>query len=188
MAIEFRTGFFGFNREDVLGYVQKKDAQIKELTADFQEEIDDLSTKLAELGQAFREVSEQNTALNEENRVMREKLTVLEGKEEEIDRMSAKIGKLYLVSQSSAKSIVDKAEENARLAAEETERNLDNIEATQAQIGAITGQIVAASKNFVAELDDLNRSLASAKRKVAENTDETVRISEEFSDVYERLT
>ncbi len=188
MAVQFRSSFLGFNRDDVLEYVHKKDADMKLLSASMNDKIKALEAELASLKADFGEALKSNRELSDKNGELSRELSVYKEKEEEIDSLSRKIGKLYLVSKSSAKSIVDRAEENAAEIREQAEIRMNHIAETEDSLHEITKQIVAASEKYVGELSAIENSLAEAKVKISERDAERVRISEEFADIYEKLS
>lgn len=188
MAVEFRTGFFGFNRDDVLEYVHKKDAEMKMLSASMNDKLKALEDELSSLKADFNEAVKNNAELSAENSRLTAELGDFREKAQEIDSLSRKIGKLYLVSKSSAKSIVDRAEEKADVINEQAELRLHSIERTEESLHEITKQIVSASEKYVSELNSLGSSLANAKKKVAAQDSERVQISEEFAEIYEKLS
>lgn len=188
MAAQFRSSFLGFNRDDVLDYVHKKDAELKTLSASMEEKIKALEKELTSLKADFNEAVKNNSELSSENSRLVSELEEFRAKSEEIDSLSRKIGKLYLVSKSSAKSIVERAEENAEIISEQAAIRLQNIEQTEESLHSITRQIVSASEKYVSELSSLGASLAEAKEKVSDKDAERIRISEEFADIYEKLS
>ncbi len=187
MAVSFRSGLFGFNRDDVLEYVHKKDAESKALTAHYREKIDALEGELADLRAEFSEALKNNAELTAENAVILEELTLLRAKAEEVDSLAKKIGRLYLISKSSAKGIVEKAEENAEAITEQANVHLQSIEQAEESLHALAVRIVSASDAYVSELNSITAAFNEAKVKVSERDAERIRISEEFSEIYEKL-
>lgn len=188
MAVEFRTSFLGFNRDDVLDYIHKKDADMKILSASLKDKIKSLEEELSSIKTDFSEALKNNAELSEKNEELTAKINEFEAKKDEIESLSRKIGKLYLVSKSSAKSIVDRAEETASIINEQAQIRLKNITETEDSLHEITKQIVSASEKYVSELSIIENSLAEAKVKVSERDAERVRISEEFAEIYEKLS
>ena len=125
--------------------------------------------------------------LSQENTLLKAQVEEYNKKEKEIDTMSTNIGKLYLVSKASAKSIVDKSEESAMLVSEQNENQLNNIDEAQTSLKSIAENILSASRNFVTRLDEFQTSLNSVKDKVNENTTKNIKISEEFAEIYAKL-
>lgn len=187
MAVEFRTGVFGFNRNDVLEYIHKKDADMKIQSAEYKNKIKALEEELTSLKAQFSDAVKNNAELSAENASLTATVQGYKAREDEIESLSRKIGKLYLVSKSSAKSIVDRAEENAEIITTQANIRLQNIEQTEQSLHDITRQIVSASQQYVKELNTIETSLSEAKQIISENNAEKVRISEEFSDIYQKL-
>ncbi len=188
MAFQFRSSFLGFNRDDVLDYVHKKDADMKALSTSLNNKIKALESELASAKSDLCDAIRANSDLSAENTELSAELDSYKQREEEIESLSRKIGKLYLISKSSAKSIVDRAEENAAIINEQARIRMNSITETEDSLHEITKQIVAASEKYVGELNTLESSLAEAKAKVSERDAERVRISEEFADIYEKLS
>ena len=188
MSIEFRNSFLGFNKDDVLSYVHLKDCELKNLSNNLNARIDELQKQLEDL--KAEHLSALNTvgALTRENTGLKEKVDEYDKKATELETMSANIGKLYLVSKATAKSIVDKSEENSAIVAQQTEKQLKNIDDTQASLKNIAENILSASKNFVSRLDELQFALHEAKGKVNDNTSESTKVSEEFAELYAKLS
>ena len=105
----------------------------------------------------------------------------------EIDAMSAKIGKLYLVSRSTAKTVVDDAQASAQIVDAQTDKSLQNIESTQASLKELAEEILSASQGFVSRIGEFNRTLEDAKSKVDENKSNSMSVSEEFAELYAKL-
>ena len=187
VAIEFRNGLFGFNKTDVLNYVHKKDAEFKELSSTLNGEIKTLKTDLKELRAEHDNALAVIASITAEKEALKAKVEEYDRKSREIDDLSAKIGKLYLVSKSSAKNIVSKAEENSNMITAETDKNLANLETTQASLKEIAEEILTASQSFVDKLDALQGSLTAAKFKVSENKAASEVISDEFAEIYAKL-
>ncbi len=187
MAIEFRNSLLGFNKDDVLSYVHMKDSEFKALSNMLNDRIDELQKQLASLKEEHLSALGTIGSLTHENDVLKIKVNEYDRKVEEIDSVSAKIGKLYLVSKSTAKTIVDKAEESSEAVSSQTEKSLNSIEDTQASLKEIAESILSASQSFVSRLDELQTSLADVKSRVGANTSDSTRISEEFAELYAKL-
>ncbi len=187
MAIEFRNSLIGFNKDDVLSYVHMKDSELKALSNSLGNRIDELQKQLDALKEEHLSALGTIGSLTRENDVLKIKVSEYDQKVEEIDAVSAKIGKLYLVSKSTAKTIVDKAEESSEAVTTQTEKNLSSIEDTQASLKEIAESILSASQSFVSRLDELQNSLTDVKSKVGNNSSDSMKISEEFAELYAKL-
>lgn len=187
MSIEFRSALFGFNKDDVLSYVHMKDHELKALSAELGARIDQLQKQLDALRDEHLSALGTIGNLTHENDLLKIKAAEYDKKREELDTMSTKIGKLYLVSKSTAKTIVDKAEESSSAVAAQTEKSLESIENTQLSLKDIAEDILAASQSFVSQLDSLQTSLTEVKNKVSDNSGTAAHISEEFAELYAKL-
>ena len=187
MAIEFRTGFLGFNKDDVLNYVHLKDRELKVLSSELNAKIKELEERLEVLKKEHLSDISIIDKLTKENSKLNIKVAEYDSKTAEIDAMSAKIGKLYLVSRSTAKTVVDEAQANAQIAEAQAEKSLQNIESTQASLKELAEEILSASQGFVSRIGEFNRSLEDAKSKVDENKSNSSAISEEFAELYAKL-
>ena len=187
MAIEFRNGLFGFNKNDVLNYVHKKDTEFKELSSKFSSEKKKLNEELDALREEHNNALAVIGSLTAEKDALKAKVEEYDRKSREIDDLSTKIGKLYLVSKSSAKNIVTRAEQNSDMVTNETDKSLENLEITQASLKEIAEDILNASQNFVDKLDALQESLTETKIKVNENKAASNVISDEFAELYAKL-
>lgn len=187
MAIEFRNSLLGFNKDDVLSYVHLKDAELKNLSNKLNARIDELQKQLESLKEEHLSALGTIGALTRENDTLKEQVEEYNKKSNEIEVMSANIGKLYLVSKATAKSIVDKSEENSAIIAKQNESQLSSIDDTQASLKNIAENILSASKNFVSRLDELQSSLHDVKDKVNHNSTDSIKISEEFAELYAKL-
>jgi len=187
MPTEFRSQLFGFNREDVFKYVHKKDFEMKAAKEKATEEISALKALVSKLQCGLDEAIKQNSTLSEDNKVMRERLDEFEAQIDSLNTTAEKIGKLYLVSKTSAKTIVDKAHESYVAIGNETSKNLENITVTQNALAEIKQNLISSTDEFVKELDILNQSLLDAKDKLESNSNEQVKISAEFAEIYQKL-
>ena len=187
MSIIFRNSFIGFNKDDVLDYVHKKDAELNSLSKNLNATISELEDEIKALNNELEALNNSYNQTVKENMDLRVKLNEFEEKTAEIENLSTKIGKLYLVSRSSAKTIGEKAEENSAVINSQVEENLSNIENANTVVNDITHKILSACESFASELSYLNTSLEEAKTKVTGNTEKTVKISAEFAEIYEKL-
>ncbi len=187
LAIEFRTGFLGFNKDDVLNYVHLKDRELKALSSELKTKIAELEARLERLKEEHLSDVSTIEKLSKENVELNIKAAEYDRKTAEIDAMSANIGKLYLVSKSTAKTIVANAEESSKAVEAQTEKSIENIETTQASLKDLAEEILSASQSFVSRIGEFNRSLESAKTKVGENKNNSATVSEEFAELYAKL-
>ena len=187
MAVEFRTGFFGFNKDDVLSYVHKKDLEFKTLSKELGAQIEQLKNQLDALNEEHNDALLTVAAISAENDLLKARADEVENKAAELENIGSKIGKLYLMSKATAKTITESAEENSAITEKQTEEHIQNIETTQETLKEIVSKVLASSEEFVKGLDLLGHSLDEAKKQIAENSEASVNISEEFAELYSKL-
>ena len=187
MSIEFRNAIFGFNKDDVLNYDHIKDSELKALSNKLNARICELNSQLEELKAEHLSALGTIGQISKENSSLKAKVDEFEQKSKEIEVIGSKIGKLYLVSKATAKTIVDKATENSEIVSAQTNKNLENIEITQSSLKEIAEEILSASKSVVSRFDELQNTLSDVKAKVNGNNNDAVQISEEFVELYEKL-
>lgn len=181
MAIGFRKSLFGFNCDDVINYVKKLHSNFAQKENDLKKSIENLSTKIDELAIERENMLKEKTEL-------KQKLAEYNAKKAEMERLSENIGKLYLVAQTNAKSIMSNAEENSRLANEEISKNITTIDETHEALRALRQSITETSENFTREVDALMQSLNVTKERITADKEADSEAKAEFSSVFEALT
>ena len=164
MAEGFRKAFLGFNCNDVIEYVKKTHTE-------FSEKEEELNLKIKNLQ---KEIEEKNNTINEKDEKIKETekaLEVYRQKEEEINRISENIGKLYIVSQANAKAITETAEENRRLAEEEITKNLDALKSAHEKLTSIIKGVTDTSVDFTDNMKSLSGELDNTINAIVENNE-----------------
>lgn len=180
MAIGFRKSLFGFNCDDVINYVKKLHNNFAQKENELKKSIENLSAKIDKLA------IERENMLNEKA-VLERKVAEYNAKSAEMERLSENIGKLYLVAQTNAKSIMNNAEENSRIANAEISKNITTIDETHEALRALRASITETSENFTREIDTLMESLGTAKEKITADNEADTKAKAEFSSVFEAL-
>lgn len=177
MATKFRNSLFGFNKDDVMSYVLKtKDtlAKNEQTINDLKSSVESLNTtvktKEDELSSAEATIAELSTQLDE-----------YKSKEAVLTRLSESIGKLYLVAQANAKTIINSAKENAKLSEDLVVHNIETAENAENDLSHIEAQIIEKTSRFTKELDELKAKLEDTKNKVKQNRT-TITQSEQILD------
>ena len=180
MAVGFKKSLFGFNRSDVMEYIERSQKTFTSKETELTEQIKKLSDEL--------ELSNENyLKLNAEKNEIAEKLADFNEKYEEIERLSENIGKLYLVAQANARAIMENSEKSAAKAIEEVNKNLSLINDTHESLDELKKNIIKASDDFVAEVDALISSLNNTKAEVEANAVLEKQAKEQFEEVYGSL-
>ncbi len=157
MALGFRKSIFGYNCEEVSEYILKTQNSHKQVISSLNENIKQIKDNLSS-------AEETNTNLQNEISDLQSQLGFYKTKYEEVKTLSENIGKLYLVAQTNAKSIIDAAD-NVRVASfEEIEENIAAITKTNDSLTEIKSRILTMSDNFVKEIENLTSSLEQIKK------------------------
>ncbi len=180
MSIGFRKSLFGFNCNDVVDYVEKTHKKFKIKSDELTQKAEELSTQLSLSKEAYDKL------LLEKNEIS-QKLDAFTQKAEEIERLSENIGKLYLVSQTSAQAIIMGAEESRELAKSEVEKNLFAIDEAHISLNALRENIVKTSDNFIKEVENMLASLDVTRNQINLNTKTCDEAVENFEAVYESI-
>lgn len=181
MAIGFRKSMFGFNRDDVMQYIEESHKSAANKQAEFENKISSLEKSLESTRNELSEVNSEKFRIEQQ-------LKEYNDKYEEIERLSQNIGKLYLVAQSNARSIMKNSAENCDIIRREVENNLESIDGTHTSLDEIKSKMLETSSEFVARLDELMSSLELARTKIGESDNENENSLGEFEALYSELT
>ena len=181
MAIGFRKSLFGYNQDDVIEYIKKLHNNFKDKEQTFKDDISALEEKINAL-------VENEDKLNAENRELNLKLNEFNAKKAEMERLSENIGKLYLVANTNAKTIMSNAEESSKLAESEINKNVSAIEETHVALNSLRDSINETAKSFNDEISALIESLENTKGKISNSALESENASNEFSALLETVS
>ncbi len=181
MSIGFRKSLFGYNQDDVIEYVKKLHSSFAEKEADFKAQISDLDKKIISLTENEKRLENEKASLNAE-------LNEFTVKQAEMERLSENIGKLYLVAQTNAKTVMTNAEESSRLTREETTKNISAIEETHFALDNLRKSINETAQNFTNEISELIKSLEEAKSRISDDAKISENKSEEFAALLEAVS
>ncbi len=173
MSVGFRKGLFGFNCDDVMQYIEKTHKEFAEKEILLNEKVDGLNETLESLNAQLEEIKEAKRAVERE-------LQQYTDKYEEIERLSQNIGKLYLVAQSNADSIMKNAEESADKSRKEIERNLYSIDAAHESFNEMKLNVMKTSADFVSRVESLMDSLGATRDLINKNSGESAVKAQEF--------
>ncbi len=181
MSIGFRKSLLGFNCNDVIEYIEKTHKTFISKEKSLNTKVEGLLTKLASS-------KAQEQLLLEQNAELSKKLDEFNAKYDEIERLSENIGKLYLVAQSNAKTIMDNSQNSAQISLAEVERNLYSIDQAHESLKELRQSIAKTSEDFVGEVNKLLSSLNETREQIAANTETAHSASEEFKAVLEAVS
>ena len=176
----FRKSFLGFNCDDVVNYIQNAQAKYNKRENELKLEIEENEKKLAEQNSRI-------DSLIEENNVLKAELEGFRSRCDEIEQLSLSIGKLYLVSQNSAKNIINYSVISSKQANDEVFKNIDCIENAHSSLEDIKENIRKTAEDFIRELDSLTASLDSTKQDLIERNENSNRSLEEFTEMFNKI-
>ncbi len=184
MAIKFRNSLFGFNKDDVLECV----VAMKSAENTLKSKIQNLEKELSEQKKLNEEISAQIKDLSSTLTVKSAELEEYHAREESLIKLGESIGKMYLVSQANAKSVLDSVNDSIKKADEIISAKIEvasKAEEDFASIRQILNEKTDMFNNEVLELQDkLYRTKISLKentqnaKESAENIEELVSVTE----------
>ena len=192
MPMVFRKSVLGFNKEDVLKYINELFDKITKLEEKSKEKEQELNNEISDLNACIDGANKNIEALIAENeRVIKvgdglrndiavrdeeiarlnSLLDVYRSKEQEINDIAEIIGKLYMVSKLNADTIIRTAHESKLESEAEVRRNIDAIEDAQRMFDDLKSSAQLSASEFRNGLDRLIASLDTAKDKLSSNDD-----------------
>ena len=180
MSVGFRKSFLGFNCDDVIEYIQNSHKKFSEKENELNQKIDSLDNTIANINTQLEEVKSAKAAVEAQ-------LKEYTDKYDEIERLSQNIGKLYLVAQANAKSIIQNSAENRDITNREVEKNLHSIDNAHEQLAALKAEIMQTSNDFVAKVDSLVTSLSTAREQVNQKNIDNRELAEQFENLFENI-
>lgn len=180
MSVGFRKSFLGFNCDDVIEYIQNSHKKFSEKENELNQKIDSLDNTISNINTQLEEVKNAKAAVEAQ-------LKEYTDKYDEIERLSQNIGKLYLVAQANAKSIMQNSAENRDITNREVEKNLHSIDNAHEQLASLKAEIMQTSNDFVAKVDSLVTSLSTAREQVNQKNIDNRELAEQFENLFENI-
>lgn len=177
MSVGFRKSLFGFNCDDVIGYIEESHKKFSEKENVLNEKIDTLDQTLANVNAQLEDVKTAKAAVEAQ-------LKEYTDKYDEIERLSQNIGKLYLVAQSNAKSIMQNSTENKDIVNREVEKNLHSIDSAHEALASLKAEIMQTSDDFVSRVDALVNSLTAAREQISAKNADNRELAEQFENLF----
>ena len=180
MSVGFRKSFLGFNCDDVIEYIQNSHKKFSEKEAELNQKIQNLDDTITTINAQLEDVKAAKAAVEAQLKEYTEK-------HDEIERLSQNIGKLYLVAQANAKSIMQNSAETRDITNREVEKNLHSIDNAHEQLAALKAEIMQTSNDFVAKVDSLVTSLSTAREQVSQKSTDNRELAEQFENLFENI-
>lgn len=180
MSVGFRKSLFGFNCDDVIEYIEQSHKKFSEKETALNEKIDTLDSTIADVNAKLDDVKAAKA-------VVEAQLKEYTDKYDEIERLSQNIGKLYLVAQANAKSIMQNSAETRDITNREVEKNLSSIDSAHEQLAALKAEIMQTSNDFVTKVDTLVTSLTTAREQISQKNTDNRELAEQFENLFENI-
>lgn len=177
MLVGFRKSLFGFNCDDVIGYIEESHKKFSEKENQLNEKIDTLDNTIATINDQLDEVKAAKA-------VVEAQLKEYTDKYDEIERLSQNIGKLYLVAQANAKSIMQNSAQTRDITNREVEKNLHSIDNAHEQLAVLKAEIMQTSDDFVSKVDTLVNSLANVREQVNQKNTDNRELAKQFENLF----
>ena len=181
MSVGFRKSLFGFNCDDVIEYIEKSQMDFSEKESNLNKKIDELDATVTGINTQLEDVKSAKAAVEAQ-------LKEYTDKYDEIERLSQNIGRLYLVAQANAKSVMQNSAENRDIANREVEKNLHSIDNAQESLESLKSEIMQTSAEFADKVDMLVSSLNTAREQIEGNNAESRKLAEQFDSVVTEIT
>lgn len=157
--VGFRTSVFGFQKSEVIEYLNETH---KEYTAKEQESLKKISDLEDKLESSKKSVAELQNRLEE----IEKEVAYYRDKEAEIEKMSVSIGTMYLVAKQNADEMISTAE---RYASEVTEHSMHQLEAANKaseQLAELKNGVSQSAEKFATDLAGLTEALNESRERL----------------------
>lgn len=185
MSVVFRKSMFGFNKDDVLNYINELFSKINAIEADFNEKNDKQKKEIIELSESLNNANQNIAKLMVENDSLLEEVQKLRSEKEKIERLSDVIGKLYLVSKLNAETITRSAKETKKKLDAEIESELKIVEEAEKRLSELKDEITLSSSEYTDKLGSITDSLNQTKQIIKKNDKQSFKSEVELNNLLE---
>lgn len=168
----FRKSIMGFNRDDVTQYIDKLEAKFISREKELNEKINSLNQINFQINHELEDSNNQLYEVINMNNKLKDELVDYKLKQAEIERLSESIGKLYLVAQANAQTIIDNAKANSAASREEVAKNIEGIENAQSNLDVLKNRLSESTAKFSDEIESIFASLNQTKQFIDEKSEE----------------
>lgn len=183
MAYSFKRELYGFNREDVLLYIQELLNKNEENEIADKSELLEMTKKANELEEALENAQKSLEEVTKENEELKAQIETLNKEKEDLEGIANDMSRMYVTSKANAQSGVQGvAIENVNLVKNEVANTLQQLEDAQKRMdlyGDNLGKIVA---NYKKNIDAMFKSLGITKVKLDKNNEKLDSIIAKMND------
>ena len=165
MIKKFRNSLLGFNREDVNKFILE--TKINDETN--KQKISELNNKIEEL---HGNISELTLLHNQTVEMLKEAEARIENfkkREDALTALSESIGRLYLVAEANAKSIMQSANDSAEMSQKVVDRNIEIASKAENELAEISELLNSKTLEYTEVINRLQLQLTDIKRKIEDN-------------------
>ncbi len=180
MSVGFRKSLFGFNSDDVMDYIAKTHNEYVQKETVLNEQIDILNSNL-------ENARIQISGILSEKNELEIKLKQYTDKYDEMERLSQNIGKLYLVAENNANSIMETAKQTKQISADEISKNMAVADSTYSTLSDLKEELTKTAAEFSAKLQSLMSSLEKTRQNIASNSILTEKKINEYNDLLKSM-
>ncbi len=143
-------------------YIEKNHNEFAAKELDFNEKIQQLDDALKSAKSQIEEIIKERDLISKELETYTEKY-------DEIERISQNIGKLYLVAESNASTVINNAKENSEISRQEVAKNILSVEDAHNALSNLNVEIIKTTTEFSNKLQSLILSLDQTKDNLSIN-------------------
>jgi len=162
--VGFRKSFMGYNCNDVARYFESSEAKHVSREKELLEKVDSQIEINSQINTDLKDCIKQLNDVININQTLSDELEDYKTKQAEIQRLSESIGKLYLVAQANAQTIIDNSKANRNASCEEVAKNIEGIENVQSHLEILKDRLSETTTKFSEELEEINDSLNQTKQ------------------------
>lgn len=170
MKLGFKKSIFGFNCNEVIGYIKKNHELFIETKEKYEEEIKQLKSKIDSQEHSISFLSSELDKYVE--------------KEAEINELAEKIAEMYLVSKSGAEAILQNAVDNKIQSEKLVESNLEAVTNANNTLENLETELSQTVETFNKKVESLKQNLSETKQDLKLRNED----SEGFQKVFQEIS
>lgn len=162
MGIGFKTGLFGYSKQEVNGFIQTQAQQFQKAAMEKDAQLSQKEEELKQLRQTLEKLSKQQEELKSQLTFLNGQLEHYRGREEEIEKMSIGIGTMYLASRQNATEVLQRTERCAEAVAAQSKKQLAAAARTGDVLAQMRTDVLAAAEGFSKQVEAFAKQLDEA--------------------------
>ena len=178
MSVGFKRSLFGFNRKQVIEYLENLDKNLSGMDQkDITEEVEETENIQIIEPEAEENIIDKNNELDDKIQELNEKFACIE-------RLYENMLKLNDLAQENAKTILENSEKSYRNSADEINNNLYTIDEAHNSLKLLRDNIEKTSADFSNRVDSLIKSLLDTRDKISNNSESAQKAKDKFDEEF----